>query len=462
MAKAMHKKKRFSKAEKERWAAEHFMVDVIDADSRLVDGRYTTWARRDGTKVSLRIEEKIKYVPKHVKKKERITLESIEPWSYYKLIEQWSVTIKDGKPVIYQYIPKVGVKTQSYKFIHASTEAFLEAVCLMMGRKFTEDFALWHITMPRLAEVMTVQSVRGRPGARVGKLFSLPSVYDICRAVWGKKTKAHVKDAVRWMTNGQFGHFEVALDVKGLVPHEHVSSATISDSIAEMYRGSARNGQLRQLFKLLTPTAILRLLEGPAPHSLWSRYDTLNALKTLGRREAKLLLRRQGMPKDWRHLHDVFTARAGELRLLNQKKKLSALKIPSHSLSQELSKLSIATSQGNLSIKIPENGYEIALWGEKLRHCIGSYAEMAAQSRCLLFGVYLGDKLLATGELARGAVRQLYGLHNQRMNNEMDRAVCCGVLDVLDDISRKRPKDVPTALLPHTNHLQDALDELAF
>lgn len=75
----------------------------------------------------------------------------------------------------------------------------------------------------------------------------------------------------------------------------------------------------------------------------------------------------------------------------------------------------VAVGEREFTLRSPKGTGEIRSWGDTLRHCIGSYANMAVRHETYLAAVFEGQTLIANAEVEpkTGEVWQLYGNYNR-------------------------------------------------
>ena len=78
----------------------------------------------------------------------------------------------------------------------------------------------------------------------------------------------------------------------------------------------------------------------------------------------------------------------------------------------------ITVNDKTYKIIVPKDRYELIAWGTKMNNCIASYHDRFHNQQCDLLALESKDGLEANIEISNGRLRQFYGNHNSRLDDE--------------------------------------------
>ncbi len=339
-------------------------------------------------------------------------------------------------------------------------EEFKKMVCVMRGIEYTEDFKLWHITMPLLANLVKYDDYdcghKDRVPLALGQLFRHNSLTDAAHYVFrrtGKDLRRSIHAWIRWK---QWGSMYAALAGRGLVADDHLRAMTIGHVYANWTPANPDTAikKFRKMLKPLSENSRKRLITDDNVEGRYWSFDRTMAdtwasftrLTEYGVDPAEVISRR--MPTSWVEYHNILSDRLNQEIRDRKAKEFKAMKMSASAISLCLDDYEFTTDTGKrLKFKVAKDGAEVVEWGHLMDHCIASYASQMAAGQCILFGVYEVDKkdqevLLATGELGGvygskriSKLKQLYGKRNQPIGKADDASVRIHLCRVLPGIS---------------------------
>jgi hypothetical protein len=338
-------------------------------------------------------------------------------------------------------------------------EEFKRMVCLMMNHTYSEDFKLWHITMPLLHNFVQYEGIRA-PGSvkkDIGAVYRCKTLTEAAEFVFGRATKAHRASILAWAKWKDKGSLRAAMAAKGLVPDDYLDALNIGQIFKTFNpvdeEGAKDVRDFRMLLKMVTETSRKKLMtdQGHTGMSITRcMLDLMRSVKgmTDAGEDPRDYLRGR-MPSSWTEYHDIMSERYNRIQRDKEAAKFKAMKMAQdvgakalHNVEMTVPEDEAADNETHLKIVIPEEGTQVVQWGTELNHCIGSYAKDMARGVCLLFGVYAlndgAEKLIATGEIRGGSLTQLYGPRNTLMKPGSLGTVCQAVARILPGLNVSR------------------------
>lgn len=323
-----------------------------------------------------------------------------KPYRSWKKTSSTYCSYRSGKLRIYQKTYATRRSPMFFRDITAQmsrpfgdTKALFEAALSIeptgtVGQVSTFD----RLAFPLLREAP--DSWRAQPGISAGLRHS--TVQDFVVAEFGKSR--YRKDLVRAVAEAK-GLEGVALasHLRGVVPVDW-----LVDFIKQSSNWSARESDMRTLFKSLAPATARKLLlqDDRLKHS-WIITDAI--------RDGAAVV--SAMPatnlkfKDWQDVHDWSTRERRKIQSANRE-------IPQGSIAKKLD----GSELDGIQLTSAKQTHELINWGAAMNNCIGGYAEMAVRKTTYLFAAWRGETMIGNMEVStNGTIRQFVGKHNRAL-----------------------------------------------
>lgn len=173
---------------------------------------------------------------------------------------------------------------------------------------------------------------------------------------------------------------------------------------------------LRTLFKSLTPAQQRRYLKELTSGSkkiaaYWEITDTLRMFNQLERDFDVTFVPGQIQAKGWHELHEA-------VRLDLRDRRHVKREIKQVDLAKDIAKV---TFKNGYQVIQPADTHELMDWGNKMGHCIGSYASEAFSGQSVFLGIIKDGKMIGNAQIKVKAKRlmQIFGKHNALLDDEV-------------------------------------------
>lgn len=80
-------------------------------------------------------------------------------------------------------------------------------------------------------------------------------------------------------------------------------------------------------------------------------------------------------------------------------------------------------SDAPVTMKVGTSTHEVMQWGVDMGHCIGGYANEAAQGRCTLAGIYKGGTLIGNAMFRKKQCVQIFGKFNKELPDDVLKSI---------------------------------------
>lgn len=236
-----------------------------------------------------------------------------------------------------------------------------------------------------------------RPVQGIGAALRQPDLRSMVEIALGKSR--YRKDIARSLAGAvNLSGLQFAMAVKSFVPADWLVPALAG--AANVHLLPVEIKELRAVFSRIRPAQQRALLaDFPNIHNPYILRDTLMGLRNFPDVAA--------IPRDttWAALHDTVAPQA----------RIYAAQEANGPIPQEGPTLVLDGLQiDDLVLESAKETRDLAVWGERMSHCIGSYGREAISGRSHLFALKRGSDLIANLEVTpTGQVRQFYGRFNK-------------------------------------------------
>lgn len=173
---------------------------------------------------------------------------------------------------------------------------------------------------------------------------------------------------------------------------------------------------MRTLFKSLTPAQQRRYLKEMASGSKkivahWAVSDTLRMFNQLERDFDVTFMPGQIQARGWDELHEA-------VRLDLRDRRHVKREIKQVDLAKDIEKV---TFKNGYQVIQPADTHELMDWGNKMGHCIGSYAFEASSGQSVFLGILKDGKMIGNAQIKVKEKRlmQIFGKHNALLDDEV-------------------------------------------
>ena len=366
-----------------------------------------------------------------------VTIKGYKTWEgkHYQLDSWISLSIKSGKPIIYQFIPKSGIKNITYRrklaeeLNHLAKFAFSSKKDKLKINRLKKKFVTFcHQLLGTSQELESIHAKCLRAWMPILNHYENDHLWQLLPILKQALIRQGFKqDSFKEATEVWFGR-----SPKGLL--RRIAKILEQKKVSQLILGlSCREWNLDNLYALLdldikwdidldirkagfflgaySEKRWLKLLQ-PYRGSSLCTYELYDAIEMFD----ELRQMNYSLPHRPRSINEIHYALVKELS------RRKALELKEVKLHQKLSSLD-GIEVGGFRLVIPKTGNDLINWGQQLNNCLISYVKQVFNGEYSVIGVLEKDKIrYALGIRAR-YIEQFYGINNSLPVLEHDRLI---------------------------------------